>query len=106
MLSQLAKTLQNCRVDYHAPIIIGVSGGADSLCLLDSLNRLGYKLVVAHLDHGIRPESGTDAQEVRRAADQLGIPFILGEKSVLAYAQERNLSIEEAAREVRYGFLF
>ena len=106
MLSQLAKTLQYYRIDFYIPIIIGVSGGADSLCLLDCLNRLGYPLIIAHLDHGLRPESGADAREVRKVADQFRIPFILGEKSVPEYAQEQNLSIEAAAREVRYRFLF
>jgi tRNA(Ile)-lysidine synthase len=88
------------------PLLIGVSGGPDSLCLLDILNRLRYSLIVAHLNHGLRPEAGEDADLVGQIANNLGIKVVQGKEDVPAYARENKLSIEEAARVLRYRFLF
>ncbi|MEA2007932.1 MAG: tRNA lysidine(34) synthetase TilS, partial [Chloroflexota bacterium] len=87
-------------------IVIGVSGGPDSLCLLDGLARLEYPVVVAHFNHHLRPEADDEAQRVGKMAASLGVPATLGEKNVKQYAQEHSLSIEEAARLLRYQFLF
>ena len=97
---------QNCYLRPGKPVLVGVSGGGDSLCLLDLLNRSGYPSVVAHLNHGLRPEAAADAQFVERTAGDLGLPFILGEADVAAHAQRFGLSVEEAARHLRYTFLF
>jgi tRNA(Ile)-lysidine synthase len=91
-------------------IVIGVSGGADSVCLLHVLaeyrKRLGIKLHVAHLNHLLRgTESEADAKYVSSLADSLGIPIAIDEQDVAAYRIVRNCSIEEAARELRYAFL-
>ncbi len=74
--------------------------------MLDVLHRLGYSLVVGHLNHGLRPEAGRDAQEVANFAQALDVPFVLGEEDVGAYARQNASSIEEAARTLRYRFLF
>lgn len=87
------------------PVVVGVSGGPDSLCLLDSLHRLGYPLVVAHFDHGLRPESGDEARRVQQMARDRGVPF---ESERWALGEERYLpegSLEAAARHARYRFL-
>ena len=91
-------------------IVIGVSGGADSVCLLHVLaeyrKRLGIKLHVAHLNHLLRgTESEADAKYVSSLADSLGIPIAIDKQDVAAYRIVRNCSIEEAARELRYAFL-
>jgi tRNA(Ile)-lysidine synthase len=107
MFDRIAKILkQDCLLDRVTPILVGVSGGTDSLSLLDLLNRQGYSLVAAHLDHGIRPESGKDAQFVQEFVESLGIQAILGVAFVPEYAAEHNLSIEGSARILRYRFLF
>ena len=90
----------------HSPIIVGVSGGADSLCLLGTLNEAGYPLIVAHFDHQLRPESAEDAKFVERIAKQYKLPFISQSDDVAAYAKSEKQSIEEAARNLRYRFLF
>jgi tRNA(Ile)-lysidine synthase len=92
------------------PVLIGVSGGADSVCLLHILaNRrreLGIKLHAAHLDHQLRgTESIRDAEYVSNLAGSLGVPLTVGRQNVAAYRAARNCSIEEAARELRYAFL-
>jgi len=98
------------RIDLHfylgKPILVGVSGGPDSLCLLDLLNRAGFSVVVAHLDHGLRPESGDEARRVGVVAESFGSPFVLEETDVAVMAEEQGLSLEEAARIARYRFLF
>jgi tRNA(Ile)-lysidine synthase len=85
-------------------ILAGVSGGADSLCLLDCLHHLGVDLVVAHLDHMLRADSAQDAEAVRRVCDRYRVPLILGREDVRAQLR-RGSSIEATARVVRYTFL-
>ena len=89
--------------------MVGVSGGADSVCLLHVLaewrRRLGIRLHVAHLNHQIRgTESQADAEYVASLADSLGVPVTIESQDVAAYRIERKCSIEEAAREVRHAF--
>jgi tRNA(Ile)-lysidine synthase len=86
------------------PIIVGVSGGADSLCLLDCLSQLGYSLVVAHLDHQLRPESADEVVLVREVSERYGVPFTSSSIS-LAEGDEAAGSLEERARLARYQYL-
>jgi len=91
-------------------VVVGVSGGADSACLLHVLAKwrkgLGIKLHIAHLNHQLRGvESEADAEYVSNLAGSLGIPSTIDRQDVAAYRTERNCSIEEAARELRYAFL-
>lgn len=91
-------------------MLLAVSGGPDSVCLLHLFaglkTELGLTLHVAHLDHQLRgEESSADAEFVRALAKNLGLPATIGQADVKAYRQDRKLSLEEAAREVRYAFL-
>lgn len=90
-------------------IVVGVSGGPDSVCLLHALSQLkqslGLRLHVAHLDHQLRgAESSKDAEYVSRLADKLGLPATIESRDVRAYGTMRRSSLEEAARDVRYAF--
>ncbi len=85
-------------------VLVGVSGGADSLALLDLLCRLGYRPVVAHLDHRLRPGSWRDAQFVLRAAAQRSLPSTIVRQNV-RLARKPGHSLEEVARDIRYRFL-
>jgi tRNA(Ile)-lysidine synthase len=98
--------LEECHVDPALPILAGISGGPDSLCLLDILRRLEFRIVVAHFDHCLRPDSAEDAAHVQQVAESFGLPFILGRENVRQFAQTQRLSLEEAARKARYRFLF
>lgn len=106
-LEQIRENVQKlCGLAPGKPVVVGVSGGPDSLCLLDSLARLDYPVVAVHLDHGLRPDSNRDVETVRNAACKIGIPFVFERRDVADYASRARLSIEEAARQVRYRFLF
>jgi tRNA(Ile)-lysidine synthase len=97
---------QICPTGFTNPILIGVSGGPDSLCLLDVLHQAGIPLIIGHLNHGLRPEAEADALLVKQVAADLGVEVILGKEDVSGFALENKLSIEEAARFLRYRFLF
>jgi tRNA(Ile)-lysidine synthase len=95
-----------CGLDPSRPVLAGVSGGPDSLCLLDILHTAGYKVIVAHFNHQLRPEAGQEADSVSTRAGRLGLEFIIDSADVRAYAEALGLSLEEAARTLRYQFLF
>ncbi|MCA1953731.1 MAG: tRNA lysidine(34) synthetase TilS [Anaerolinea sp.] len=97
---------QDCGLHQRAPVLVGVSGGPDSLCLLDLLIRAGYAVVVAHLNHGLRAEAEMDAAYVQRVAEGYGVACRIGQRDVRKVAEAQHLSIEEAARLLRYRFLF
>lgn len=84
--------------------IIGVSGGADSMCLLDLLHKRGdISLTVVHVNHGIRgDEALRDADFVERACVERDIPFVLISVDVPQIAQEQGRGLEEVGRQVRY----
>ena len=91
-------------------VVVGVSGGPDSLCLLHVLNRLrgdyGIKVHVAHLDHRIRGvESQEDAAFVAKLAEEWDLPATIEARDVPKLARDSKLAIEEAARQARYSFL-
>lgn len=103
-------------VEYHglcAPgqtVVVGVSGGVDSLVLLQVLLALreqwGIRLHVATLDHGLRGEAGAaDVAFVRATAEAWGVPVTTGRADVPALARALRLGVEETARRVRYTFL-
>jgi len=106
-VQEIARVLAlECRLTKTQPLVVGVSGGPDSLCLLDVLLQLGYPLAVAHLDHALRTESAAEAQQVEAFARKCGVPFVIEREDVWEVARCERLSIEEAARMVRYRFLF
>lgn len=87
-------------------ILVAVSGGPDSVCLLDVLQELGLPLVVAHFDHQTRNgESTRDAEFVCNLSNSMGLHFCLATRPVAQEAQEQSLSFEEYARNVRYEAL-
>jgi tRNA(Ile)-lysidine synthase len=97
-------------VPNRQKILVAVSGGPDSVCLLQILanlqKELEIKLHVAHLNHQLRgAESQSDAEYVDVLAHSLGIPATIESRDVNIYRARHHLSLEEAAREVRYSFL-
>ncbi len=91
-------------------VVVGVSGGPDSLCLLHVLracrSRLGIELCAAHLNHLLRgADADADARFVQDLAADWEIPCVVERRDVRAAAQQRRLALEEAARRERYEFL-
>jgi tRNA(Ile)-lysidine synthase len=98
-----------CQGLTGARLVVAVSGGPDSVCLLHILaslkDELCLSLHIAHLDHQLRAESASDACYVKSLAASLDIPATLGRIDVQAFRLEKKLSLEEAARTKRYEFL-
>ena len=90
------------------PVVVGVSGGADSVCLLHALHALAPELSlalhVAHLDHALRPTSATEAEHVASLAQMLGLPFHTHKLASGALHKQPG-GLENAARQARYCFL-
>jgi tRNA(Ile)-lysidine synthase len=87
--------------------IIGVSGGQDSLCLLHLARAIpSLKITVAHFNHRLRINADDEAGIVHNVADQMGLPFVTDSADVRGFARDNHLSLEEAARLLRYRFLF
>ena len=91
-----------------AQVIVGISGGPDSVCLLHILDRLAedlsLQLFAVHVNHGLRGEAA-DADEnwTREFCDSLGIPCRVVRVDAAAYAKEHGLTVEEAGRQLRYA---
>lgn len=91
-------------------IVVGVSGGADSVCLLRVLAKLresyDLHLRAVHINHGLRREAGEDADYVRSLCESWNVDFVLVEEDVEELAKREHLSCEEAGRKVRYEAFF
>ena len=90
-------------------VLVGVSGGPDSMALLHALmalsNLMGLQLGVAHLNHCLRQTAAdNDEQFVKTAAEKLGLPFFVKKKDIAAEREKTGLSLEEAGRDARYHF--
>lgn len=87
-------------------IVVGVSGGADSVALLLVLwelrRELGLRLYAVHVNHGIRQEASEDAEYVRRLCEELEVPFYLFGVDIPVMAAEQGLTEEEMGRVYRY----
>jgi tRNA(Ile)-lysidine synthase len=89
-------------------VLVAVSGGPDSMCLLDVLHRcrseFGMSLLVVHLNHHMREQAPEDARMVRDYARSKGIETRVGHADVLELAKETGKGVEEAGRDARYRF--
>lgn len=107
MLSVIRRVLQNlCHLKPGDLLVVGVSGGPDSLALMMLLQELNWNLLIAHLNHQLRPTANEEEEGVRNWSREMGYAFISQRVDVAAYAKENSLTIEEAARHCRYRFLF
>ena len=90
-------------------VLVAVSGGADSVALayilLELAPKYSLQMAIVHLNHCLREtESDRDETFVAALAKQLELPFYVGREDVRGYQERHRLSLEEAARKVRYGF--
>ena len=89
-------------------LVLGVSGGPDSICMLNVLwnikNKINFNFVVAHINHQIREEAILDEQYVKSFCEKLNINCYIKRIEVEKYAHNKKMGTEEAGREVRYDF--
>ncbi len=107
---QIIQKFQNIISNYYkvekgSPIIAAVSGGADSMVLFHLLVESKIKFIVAHCNFSLRgKESDADEQFVKSTCKEFGIKFLLKRFDTKAYAQSKKISIEMAARDLRYDW--
>ncbi|SFF04908.1 tRNA lysidine(34) synthetase TilS [Spirosoma endophyticum] len=86
-------------------VLLAVSGGIDSIVMAELFHRLGQLFAIAHVNFGLRgPESETDALFVKNKAEAYGVPFHLTQFDTTEFAAERGISIQMAARDLRYAW--
>lgn len=89
-------------------IVIGVSGGPDSICLLHILNELkeelNLKIYVAHINHMIRKEADEETEYVKSFCKNIGVECFAQKIDVVKIAKEEKMGTEEAGRKIRYNF--
>ena len=90
----------------EARVVVGLSGGADSVVLVHVLRELGHDVVAAHVNYGLRAEARGDQSFVQRygASFKPPVPVRVARRDAEAQADRRDASLQEAAREQRYAF--
>ena len=92
-------------LEKNKPVLVAVSGGADSVALLDVLVRAGYSCKAAHCNFHLRgEESNRDEAFVRELCARMNVPLFCTDFDTTTYAQAHGISIEMAARELRYAW--
>lgn len=90
-------------------VLVALSGGADSVCLLDLLlaarRELDIEVLAMHVNHGLRADAASDEAAVRRLCGERDVSLTVARRDVRRVARTRGLSLEEAGREVRYEAL-
>jgi len=106
-LNQIDKILlQDCQLKKSDLLVLGVSGGPDSLCLLDLCVKAGYRVIVGHMNHHLREEADEEEVKVINFCREFKIPCVVEQADIRDHASKNHMSIEESARKLRYRFLF
>ena len=108
MLFQTVREIlkKECSLPDESKILAGISGGPDSVCMLDILSQLPYQIVVAHLNHNLRPTSSDEMTFVEQLAARYRFKFIGKSINILEVSKKKKTGVEETARNERYQFLF
>ena len=97
---------EKIKLDLKNPVVIGFSGGIDSVCLATLLLQTSCPIIIAHFNHCLRDTADRDENFARDFAQKRNLNFVSEKSDVSKFAKFESLSIEEAARKKRYGFLF
>ena len=108
LIDTISSELNKLSSEYSTKkFILAVSGGVDSMVLLDGFDKLNLNIEVAHFNFQLRgKESDADEKLVKEICSKNNIPFNKNSANTSAYAAEKGLSIQEAARELRYNWFF
>jgi tRNA(Ile)-lysidine synthase len=107
MFEEVIDNLRNrCAITQSQIILVGVSGGPDSVCLMQLLHENKFPIIVGYFHHNLRPEADLEAISVENTCKSLDVPFCFGTGETEAYALQNSLTVEESARILRYKFLF
>ena len=106
---EVLKTIETYNlIEKKDKIVIGVSGGPDSICLLHVLyglkERLGIEIVVAHVNHMLRDVADLETEYVQNFCKKLGIEFYVKKADILEISKTQKKGTEEVGRQVRYDF--
>lgn len=109
MEEKVLKTIQKYKlIESGDKIIVAVSGGPDSMCLLDVLRKLKEKLkieiVVAHVNHNIREEADSETLYIKKYCQKHNIEIYIKKENVIELAKKDKIGLEEEGRKVRYNF--
>lgn len=105
LLEQVKNNIENYNlIEENDKVVVGVSGGPDSIFLLLVLNKLNVNLEIAHINHKIRKEAKEDEILTKKYADYLGVPFHVLEIDVEEEAKRQKIGTEECGRNIRYEF--
>ncbi len=111
MKEEILKTIKEYKqIENGDSIIIGVSGGPDSMCLLNVLNEIkeekiiNFKIYVAHVNHMIREEADSDEEYVKKICEKKDIPFFSKKIDIKNEAKKNKIGTEETGRKSRYDF--
>ncbi|HZK00032.1 MAG TPA: tRNA lysidine(34) synthetase TilS [Tissierellaceae bacterium] len=105
----LNNILENNLICNQDNIVLGVSGGPDSMALLYALldirRNIDFNIIVAHVNHGVRgDEALRDQAFVEQKANELGLKYYTRDVDMIAYGKNHKISAEEAGRKLRYEF--
>ena len=109
MKDKILKTIKKYKlIESGDKVLIAVSGGPDSMCLLDILNKLKEKLKIEiaaiHVNHGIRKEAGEETEYIKKYCEKYNIKIYIKYEDVTKLAKQDKIGLEEEGRKVRYGF--
>ncbi len=108
MIEKVKETISKFNMlDSSDNVLVGLSGGADSISLLICLKELEYKVTAMHINHNLRgDESLRDERFCEELCKSLGVPLIIKSIDVKKYCLENKIGTEEGARELRYKAFF
>ncbi len=98
--------LNDCLLDPNRSLVAGISGGPDSLCMLDLILQSGFKVIAVHVNHQLRPEAEAESHFVQEFCEHRTAQCVIGRVDVSDFVRETKSSVEESARILRYRFLF
>lgn len=109
---QIINTIKKYKqIESGDKIVLGVSGGPDSISMLNILNEirkeknnLNFEIVVAHINHMIREEAEEDEKYVKQYCEKENIKFFVKKAEILKISQKEKIGTEEAGRKIRYEF--